>query len=209
MDSELKESSFSESFQCALNRCCEAQVECTTQITKVTCEVWSKAMACYVVGVTRGLGGLVNCYIAGVECFYKTLENVAEELCDEKNCKIRPEDPDDRKVKEAKTEFYMALEKAFEPFFKTLETQAENLGKEHGKLSQAEFYKTMGGCLEPLGHIKPAEFSKFLEIMADNLGDIKTKIKKAVSSQALSMKPNKSKKKVTAKKKVQAKKMVT
>jgi hypothetical protein len=209
METELKESSFSESFQCAFNRCCDAQVECTTQMTKVTCELWSKAMACYVAGVTRGLGGLVNCYIAGVECFYKTLEDVAEELCDKMNCKIRPEDPDDRKVKVAKTEFYMALEKAFEPFFKIVEAHAENWGKEHGKLSQAEFYKTLEGCLEPLGQIKPAEFSKFLEIMTDNQGEFKTKIKKAVASQTLSMKPNKAKKKGTVKKKVQAKKMVT
>jgi hypothetical protein len=198
---DQKESSFSESFQSALNRCCEAQVECTTHMAKVTCDVWAKAMACYVVGVTRGIGGLVKCYIAGVECFCKTMENVAEELCDRKNHIIPPEDPDDRKVKEAKAEFYRAFEKALEPLFKTLETVAEKSGHEYGKLSQADFYKNLRGCVELLGNIKSAEISRFLEIMAKNHGDIKANIGKAMSSQSLSMKPNKTNNKVTGKNK--------
>lgn len=46
--------------------------------------------------------------------------------------------------------------------FLNLETHAEKWGKKHGKLSLAEFYKTLEGCLKSLGHnIKPAEFSRF------------------------------------------------
>jgi hypothetical protein len=130
-----------------------------------------------------------------------TIENVAEELCEEKSHIIPPEDPDDRKVKKAKAEFYRAFEKALEPLFKALETVAEKSGHENGKSSQADFYKNLQGCVEILGNIKLAEISRFLEVIAKNHGDIKAKIEKAVSSQTLSMKPNKTNNKVTGKNK--------
>ena len=196
-----------ESFQVAIDRCCDAQVECVTQLAKATCDVWSKVLVCYVDGVTKGFRSVMKCYIAGVECFSNTLETVAEELCGKtgklsqaqfcKTLETVEEDPGDKKAKEAKAEFYKTFYKTLETVFKTVETVAENVGHKHGKLSKAEFYMAMQTFVEEMGTKNVAEFSKLLETVAENVGDKKAKEAKAESSQRSSAK---SPKKAPAKK---------
>jgi hypothetical protein len=105
----------------------------------------------YFAEVTRGLGGIMKCYIAGVQCFCNTLETVADELCGKKYCITLPQNPADKEIKEAEADFYKTLNKIFDPLFQKLETEAEKVGQKHGKSTQARVWRGLQKRLENEG----------------------------------------------------------
>ena len=168
MDYEQKQISCSENFQMAIDRCCEAQIDCVKQMAKATCEVWSSVMVCYVAGMTKGLGGVMKCYIAGVEGFCKTFETVGEDLCDKRAKVYKCEYHEDCMTSEAREKEEMDYWKAKiarAEFLKTMKTKANKLDDEKGE-DLASYYKNLKDTAEDLGKKKAREaHSEFLETM--------------------------------------------
>ena len=133
-----KQISCSENLRIANDRYCDAQVDCATHMSNATCEVWPSMTGSYVAEVTRGLGGIMKCYIAGVQCFCNTLETVAEELCGKKYYRTLPQDPGDKEVNDAKADFCKTFKETFNPLFEKLETETDKVGQKHGKSTQAQ-----------------------------------------------------------------------
>jgi hypothetical protein len=156
MDYEQKQISCSENFQMAIDRCCEAQIDCVKQMAKATCEVWSSVMVCYVAGVTKGLGGVMKCYIAGVEGFYKNFETVGEDLCDKRAKVSKCEYHEPCMTSETSDMIVMAKAAQLE-FDNAIETRAKELGEKKGIDTLAEFYKKLGIEAEKLGETKARE----------------------------------------------------
>jgi len=150
----------------------------------------------YVAEVTRGLGGIMKCYIAGVQCFCNTLETVAEELCGKKYYRTLPHNPADKEVKDAEADFYKTLNKFFDSSFQKLETEAEKVGQKHGKSTQAEIYRRFQKRLEDEGQ---KSLNVLFEgysgtLIESTVADKEAKEKEAKSHQSLSKDPENTKK---------------
>jgi hypothetical protein len=155
---EQKRISCSENFRLAGDRYCDAQVDCGTQMANATYDVWSSMMGCYVAGVTKGLGGVMKAYIAGVQCFCDALETVSEELCGKKYYITLPQDPGDKEITDAKADFCKTFKETFNPLFEKLETETDKVGQKHGKSAQAQVI----GAYQKMWEVEASNYAKGL-----------------------------------------------
>jgi hypothetical protein len=153
-----KQISYSENFRLAGDRYCDSQVDCGTQMANATCDVWSSMTGSYVAEVTRGLGGVIKCYIAGVQCFCDALETVAEELYGKKCYITLPQNPADKEVNDAKADFCKTFKETFNPLFEKLETETNKVGQKHGKSAQAQVI----GAYQKLSEVEMSKYAKGL-----------------------------------------------
>ena len=138
MNCKYQHDSCSQDFRIARNQCCNGHVHCSTQRTADTSKIRPNMMSNYITEVNRGLGGLIQCYVAGIQCLCNTLEAVAEELCDKRAYIRCPQDQGDREIADSKANFCKTFKETFNPLFIKLEAETDKVGERHGKSAQAK-----------------------------------------------------------------------